>query len=497
VGSIGAGRVFAECHEGAIYLHRGRQYLVSRLDPEEHTVEVRPVNAPYYTRALSEKVTEILSRDRARPVGLCRLVQGRVKVTTTLTGFERRRVRGQDLMGTEPLDLPPTSFETVSIWIEVPDEIPAAVKAAERHPMGGLHAVEHAALSLFPLFALCDRYDVGGISHLHHADTKKATVFFYDGHPGGVGLSASLFDRAETLLETTHQLIEDCECEEGCPACVHSPKCGSGNRPIDKTAALQVLSLLLGREPLPALDPERSAAALPAVEPDIDPPLDVEEPQHRVLFVDIETQRSADEVGGWHNAHLMRIAVAVVFDTLSGDFESFTEGEVEALLARLEQADLVVGFNIRRFDYQVLRGYTDRDFDALPTFDMLEAIHQRLGFRLPLGHLAEETLGASKSADGLQSLEWWREGRVEEVLAYCRMDVALLRDLFDHAVSQGFLFFRTRDGQRVRLPARWSVSELVERARGGGAPASSRRADSTPTSRYDRTPPTPPRGATP
>ena len=129
---------------------------------------MRPIDAPYYTRALSQKETEILSRDRARPAGNFQLVQGRLEVTTTITGFERRRVRGQDLLGTEPLDLPPTSFETVGIWLELPDEIPGAVEAAGRHVMGGIHAAEHAALSLFPLFALCDRHDVAGISYVRH-----------------------------------------------------------------------------------------------------------------------------------------------------------------------------------------------------------------------------------------------------------------------------------------------------------------------------------------
>ena len=184
VGSIGSGRVLAECHEGAIYLHRGRQFLVSELALDEHCVRVRPVRAHHYTRALSEKETEVLSRERARPAGHFRLVEGRVRVTTHITGYERRHVQGQDLLGTEPLDLPPTSFETTGLWLEMPEEIPAALKAEGLHPMGGLHAVEHAALALFPLYALCDRHDVAGITNLHHPQLKRPTIFFYDGHPG-------------------------------------------------------------------------------------------------------------------------------------------------------------------------------------------------------------------------------------------------------------------------------------------------------------------------
>jgi DEAD/DEAH box helicase domain-containing protein len=316
---------------------------------------------------------------------------------------------------------------------------------------------------------------VGGISSLGHPQAGGAAVFFYDGHPGGVGLAASLFERAEALLEAALELVAGCACEAGCPACVHSPRCGNGNRPLDKPAALQALRWLLGREPLPACAPPLAEARAPAAP---DPPAPAADTaraaRHRVLFVDVETQRSAAEVGGWHNAHLMRVAVAVVWDALRGRFESFRESEVERLLELLGEADLVVGYNVRHFDYRVLRGYTARDLSALPTFDMLEAVHRRLGFRLPLGHLAEETLGVAKTADGQQSLAWWREGRVAEIEAYCRQDVAILRDLLEHAQSRGHLCFRTRSGERVRLPARWSIPELVEQARarlrGGLAP---------------------------
>jgi len=463
IGTIGSGNVFSECHEGAIYLHHGRQFLVTRLDRDEHTVTVRPVKSPHYTRAISEKQTEILTRVRSRPGGNFKVVEGRVKVTKTITGFERRRIRGQDLLGTETLDLPPTSFETVGIWLEFPDEIPQALEAAGRHVMGGIHASEHAALSLFPLFALCDRHDVAGISYTRHPQIGHAAIFFYDGQPGGVGLAASMFDRVEVLLDATCDLISDCPCDDGCPACVHSPKCGSGNRPIDKLAAVTVLRLLLARDPLPE---RRETGSLSAENPIVeDSTREHEAPAaHRVIFFDLETQRSAAEVGGWHNAHLMRLALAVIYDTQTEAFETFFEKDVHRLVERLGEADLVVGFNIISFDYAVLRGYTDADLSALPTFDMLAAIHKRLGYRLALGHLAEETLGASKGADGLQSLIWWKEGRVDEIEQYCRQDVSLLVDLLDHATENGHLCFRTKRGDRVRLPAPWRIPELVEQA---------------------------------
>jgi len=465
IGTVGSAHVWTECHEGAIYLHHGRQYRVVRLDPDEREVHAEAATVSYFTRALQEKQTEVLERLRARPVGGFRLAQGRVKVTTRVTGYERRRVRGQELLSTEPLDLPPTSFETTALWLEMPDELTAALAREARHVMGSLHAVEHAALALLPLFALCDRFDVAGISTTRHPQLGHAAIFFYDGFEGGAGLVDCAFERIEALLETTLEMLRDCPCEAGCPACVHSPRCGNGNRPMDKAGGVQALELLLGRLPLPELPPEATLTrSLPVPEPRQER---AEMPLPRVVTFDLETQRSAQEVGGWHNAHLMRVALGVVWDSLDQCFTSYREAEVDALIQKLATADLVVGFNVLGFDYQVLRGYSDRDFRALPTFDLLAAIHQRLGFRVSLGHLGEETLGAAKSADGLQSLQWWKEGRVEEIERYCRQDVTLLRDLFEHAHQHGHLLFRTKRGQRVRIPLPLSLPDLLERAQGG------------------------------
>src|SRR5690606_3346202 len=204
-------------------------------------------------------------------------------------------------------------------------------------------------------------------------------------------------------------------------------------------------------EPEPAPAPAPLAAVAP--------------PPPRLLFFDLETQRSAEEVGGWHNAHLMRLALAVTWDAAAARFETFGERDVPALLERLAEADLVVGFNVLGFDYRVLRGYTDQALERLPTFDLLEALRERIGFRLPLGHLAEENLGVANGRHRLQSLQWWREGRIAEIEAYCRRDVALLRDLFQRALDQGHLLFRTRDGERVRIPTPWRLPDLLERAR--------------------------------
>ena len=174
------------------------------------------------------------------------------------------------------------------------------------------------------------------------------------------------------------------------------------------------------------------------------------------LLFDLETRRSAAEVGGWGMAHRMGVAIGVVCHLEEGRFAVFREEEVPALLAALEAARLVVGFNIRRFDYRVLSGYTGVDYARrLATLDLLEGVHRQLGFRIGLDHLAQETLGSGKSGDGLQSLEWVRQGRLDLVEAYCRRDVEVLRDLYLFGRREGFVCWRDKQGRRLRLPVDW------------------------------------------
>ncbi len=463
IGSISGPRVYAECHAGAIYLHRARHYHVTRLDLDKRDVHARPVDVSYYTHAMGRKETEILSVDRTAPQANFLLRQGRLKVTSWITGYEKRKIFGQDLLSSHPLDLPPTTFETVGIWIEIEEAIQQLVQSEGFHYMGAIHAMEHAAISFFPLFALCDRNDIGGISYPQHPQVGKSAVFFYDGHPGGVGLCASVFDSFERMLAATNDLVSACDCEEGCPSCVHSPKCGSGNRPIDKRGAARVMAYLLGRRML-VLQPGENALDAVSAQAQASPflPEPPNAPRRRVLFLDLETQRSAEEVGGWHNAHLMRLAVAVIYDALEDRFETYTEAKVHRLIERLRGADLVVGFNVIRFDYAVLRGYIADDLASIPTFDLLSDLHQKLGFRLSLGHLALQTLGAGKSADGLESLRWWKEGLVEKVTEYCRRDVEITRRLFEHGARERHVIFETREGHRVRLPVAWDVEEILK-----------------------------------
>lgn len=467
VGSVSFGRALKECHEGAMYLHRGAQYVVRRLDLERRNVFVAPSRARYYTSVQSEKETTVLERLRSRPLDCALLRLGRLEVEETIVGFEKRRIRGGEKMSAHPLELPPQTFQTVGLWLELDDFVLDALRSSGHSVMGSMHALEHAAISLFPLFVACDRNDVGGICYPVHPQVRKGAIFIYDGHPGGVGLAEACYGRLEELLRAVALTVAGCPCESGCPSCIHSPKCGAGNKPLDKAGCLRLTRYLLGEE----RPPVRSVVGVGAQDEeewgdegkseDSAPPA----PRLRSLFFDLETRKGADEVGGWGNVHLMRLAMACVFDGRDGTWYDFGEDQVEDLLALLGEADLVVGFNVKRFDYRVLTAYTTMDFATIPTFDILDAVRDVIGYRLSLGHLAETTLGRPKAGDGLQSLAWVREGRMDLVTRYCREDVALTRDLFRFGVAEGYLLYDRKGAGVVRLPVDWSEERLVDEAR--------------------------------
>jgi len=490
IGTIDAVRAFHETHTGAIYLHHGQTYLVRDLSIEARRVRVVPADVDYYTEVRGEKETEILDLLKERSAGPLEASLGRLKITERITGYEKRRLFGRERLGVFDLAMPPLSFETVGLWIALPDVLREMVRQREGHFMGGLHAAEHAMIALFPLLAICDRGDIGGISYPAHPQIDRAVIFIYDGHPGGVGLAAKGFASLEDLIGRTAALLAACPCADGCPSCIHSPKCGNGNNPLDKAAALLILETLIGRRPLDRGPetrgaPPRASAAPPAPQ---HPALRAEDgrasaaglramgrgeesepvpaPRKRgssegtpgreqTLFFDLETQRSAEEVGGWQNVVAMKVALAVTYNDLTSQFRTYHEKDIDRLLLDLVMADRVVGYNIDRFDLPVLKGYTEWDLGRIRTFDMLADIYRKLGFRLKLTDLAEATLGVGKSADGLQSLQWWKEGKVDLIEQYCRRDVEVTRDLFSFGRRNGHVLYRDRDGRPIRLPVDW------------------------------------------
>lgn len=181
-----------------------------------------------------------------------------------------------------------------------------------------------------------------------------------------------------------------------------------------------------------------------------------------VVYFDLETSRSADEVGGWSNIKGMGMACGVCFDTWDGQFHVYEEAETAKLVEHLKRSDLVIGFNHIRFDYEVLTAYSSDNLRSLPNFDILDDVTRILGHRLKLDSLAKATLGTAKSADGLQSLRWVKEGRMDLVREYCKKDVEVTRDLFLHGLKNGEVFYEQR-GEKVRIPVDWGLEKLTRR----------------------------------
>ncbi|MDL2210450.1 DEAD/DEAH box helicase [Desulfovibrio sp. OttesenSCG-928-O18] len=473
IGSLDGVRAMREAHPGAVYIHRGRTYIVESLDLAAHTAVLAPGRPAYYTRTRGHKNTEILSVRETKSLWGASIGLGRLRVTEEITGYEKRSTKDGRLLSVTPLEFDPLVFETEGLWLTIPDSARFTVENALLHFMGAIHAVEHAAIGIMPLLVMADRNDFGGISTPMHAGLGMPAVFIYDGLPGGAGLSAQAFREAGVLLSRTLDVIAGCGCETGCPSCVHSPKCGSGNRPIDKDGAILLLRTMSG-DTSPAVMPEitlatatpvaheeqtrKSEPALPGASGEDAMTQDRQKTPapRRFGVLDVETRYSAQEVGGWHKADRMGVSVAVLYDSGPDEFISYTQEEIPLLAERLRELDLVVGFNILRFDYAVLGphapGVAWRKF---PTLDMLAVIHERLSYRISLDNLAQSTLNAAKSADGLQALAWWKEGAVDKIEEYCRQDVAVTRDLYRFGRENGYLLFTNKSKQVVRVPVAW------------------------------------------
>jgi DEAD/DEAH box helicase domain-containing protein len=243
LGLVERERAYSTVHEGAIYLHLGDSYRVLELDHEARTALVEPFVGDEYTQAKKDTMTAILQATRAeRRLGV-ELNFGMVTVTEQVVAYQRKLPDGETIE-TVPLELPQTEFETEAIWF-VP--APGMLAGLEDMPrlLGSLHAAEHSLIALLPLWAMCDRWDIGGLSTNLHFQTGAPTIFVYDGHAGGVGITERGFDSFEGWAADTARMLEGCPCEQGCPSCVQSPKCGNLNEPLDKVGALTLLQRML------------------------------------------------------------------------------------------------------------------------------------------------------------------------------------------------------------------------------------------------------------
>ena len=255
-------RAYREGFEGAVYINKGKPYCVTKLDHDKKEIHVEPASDGYYTRAMVDSDIVVREVVETKDLPSCPEVKvgfGDVDVTQQVTGYRKIQQRSDTELGQHSLEMPQFSLETEAIWLELPYSFTALVNEHERDLAGGIHAIEHAIIAMYPLHLLADRNDVGGVSTPSHPDISgNSGIFVYDGHPGGVGYAESGYGRITEMLEVTLKSIESCPCYDGCPSCIQSPKCGNNNNPLDKDAAIMILRKMLGK---PAYIPQKKKVA--------------------------------------------------------------------------------------------------------------------------------------------------------------------------------------------------------------------------------------------
>lgn len=246
--TLEAARACSEAHKGAVLLHLGETYLIEDLDLQLGVARAKRQDVDYYTEALKLSDVAIKSERARKTVNGITVCVGEVTVTEQYYEYAIRRF--EKIVSYCPLDLPPQKFESVAVWFTLSPEFQEKMLAAGDDFNGGIHAVEHGMIAMAPLYALCDRWDLGGLSTPLHPDTGVPTIFMYDGYEGGIGIAEKCYEIFPELTKATLELIRDCECEKGCPACIYSPKCGNKNSPLDKKAAVGILNEMLRQLPV-------------------------------------------------------------------------------------------------------------------------------------------------------------------------------------------------------------------------------------------------------
>ena len=228
---------FLQAHLGAVYLHQGEGFIVTEFDLAAKTIKAESTAAAYYTVARELNDVRIIATHKEKFFGALKVCLGEVEVSMDVLSFKKKVQFTEEVLGEEPLDLPTQRFRTVSLWFDLPQKAMNRVASEGLDFAGGIHGAEHAAIGMLPLFAMCDRNDIGGLSTPLHPDTGKAQIFIYDAYPGGVGIAEKGFELIRELWQATLAAISECPCQDGCPSCIQSPKCGNNNKPLDKAAA--------------------------------------------------------------------------------------------------------------------------------------------------------------------------------------------------------------------------------------------------------------------
>jgi len=453
IGTNSGKRLYTEHFENAVYLHRGDYFIVKRVDHNKKEIYLDPFRGNYYTMPKINKETLILSEmmnsdDENIHAGFCNL-----QVSEQLTGYDKISGKTGEKLQTIDLEKEPVQFETKGFYLLITDEARESVENNNFNFMGSIHALEHSLIAMAPSFILCDRSDIAGISYPLHPQLESSAVFIYDSYAGGAGICSRVFEIIRPLLERTLKMIKSCECEEGCPSCIYSPKCGSGNYPLDKKGAEFLIEYLLQEN--------TGGAGKVDIKETFTDIRNMTEKDYDVFVFDVETKYSADEVGGWKNADKMGISALVAYSMINEQYYIYEENEIEQFIEKLSAAKAVIGFNIINFDFKVISGYMKNNTDdfsrilkSVMKIDLLHDIRNITGRRFSLDNLAQATINAKKSADGLQALKWYKNGEIKKIIDYCKIDVDVTRDLFLYGVENDKIYATVKE-LIVQIPVNW------------------------------------------
>jgi DEAD/DEAH box helicase domain-containing protein len=444
LGTNSSRRIYSEMHEGAIYIHRGATFIVKKIDKVKRVVYVLPASPDYYTLPLMSKETLILKTFKEKLFLNINVMFLELKVTETLEGYRKVSTKTGEKVQDIELIKEPISFITKGICIVIEENVLDDLKINKLNPMGSIHAMEHALISLIPTFLLCDRSDIGGISYPIHPQLSTPAIFIYDGYAGGIGLTNRVYDIIEELIIKTNEHVKLCNCTDGCPSCIYSPKCGSGNYPLDKRGCTALFDKLL--------DKSKKITTQKSIK---------NSKKNGIIVFDVETKYSSLEVGGFKNAHAMGISVAVAYDFTDNKYSVFLENEISNFIEMLENAKIIIGFNIIHFDFKVLSGYQKLKLEYIAKLDIFSDIKITTGRRFSLEKLANATLSTKKSGNGLLALKWYNEGKIDLIAEYCKKDVEITKDLLLFGIKNNYIYAPV-ETSIIKIPVNWSyVMDII------------------------------------
>jgi DEAD/DEAH box helicase domain-containing protein len=430
-------RAFREGFVGAVSRGERSLWKVERVLEERRRILVQPAQEEYVTHG--RVYTTVAERSIAASAthDAWRITYGPGMVTDVLEAYERRDAHTGVCRSVHILPARQRQWATHSVWLSAL----ATSDATLHHTYAAWHMLVHAVLASLPLLLVSEPYPLRGGAY---ASADGVEAVWHDAHTGGNGTSAWLYHAHTQVLRVALQMLLLCDCTHGCRRCLGGNRCDTcvQDESMQRQAGITLLQRLLGE----------AAPTFASVSVGETSPL-TSAPRH--VYLALSTQKSAEEVGGWQHRHLLGLGIAVTYDSADEQVQVYTAETVQALLTSLRAADLVIGFNTRDFDYQVLQPYTDMALATLPTLAVLDEVQQTLGFRLSLKHLVHETLGLERPDDSLQTLQWYQEGDRERIVQQCQRDIALLRALVQHGAETGRLFYRDHAGVRTALPVHW------------------------------------------